>query len=92
MRLILLLLFALAVTAALIAFPNIADQALRIEAFGWLFETRQGAFMIALLVLIFLLWLLQRIVGALFAGPGNVWRSLVSGNSKRHEKRLRNAG
>jgi tetratricopeptide (TPR) repeat protein len=91
MRLILLLLFALAVTAALIAFPNIADQALRIEAFGWLFETRQGAFMIALLVLIFLLWLLQRIAGALFAGPGNIWRSLVTGSSKRNEKRLREA-
>ncbi len=91
MRLILLLLFALAVTVALIAFPDIADQALRIEAFGWLFETRQGAFIIALLVLIFLLWLLQGIIGALFAGPGNIWRSLVAGGGKRNEKRLREA-
>jgi len=91
MRLILLLLFALVVTVALISFPNIADQALRIEAFGWLFETRQGAFIIALLVLIFLLWLLQGIIGALFAGPGNIWRSLVAGGGKRNEKRLREA-
>ena len=91
MRLILLLLFALVVTVALIVFPDIADQALRIEAFGWLFETRQGAFIIALLVLIFLLWLLQGIVGALFAGPGNIWRSLVAGGGKRNEKRLREA-
>lgn len=89
MRLILLLLFALVVTVALIVFPDIADQALRIEAFGWLFETRQGAFIIALLVLIFLLWLLQGIVGALFAGPGNIWHSLVTGGGKRNEKRLR---
>jgi tetratricopeptide (TPR) repeat protein len=91
MRLILLLLFAMVVSVALITFPNIADQALRIEAFGWLFETRQGAFIVALLVLIFLLWLLQRITGALFAGPGNIWRSLVTGSSKRNEKRLREA-
>jgi tetratricopeptide (TPR) repeat protein len=91
MRLILLLLFALAVTVALISFPNIADQTLRIEAFGWLFETRQGAFMVALLVLILLLWLIQRITGALFAGPGNIWRSLVTSNKKRNEKRLRDA-
>lgn len=91
MRLILLLLFALAVTVALTVFPNIADQPLRIEAFGWLFETRQGAFMIALLVLIFLLWLLQGIISALFAGPGNIWRSLVKGGGKRNEKRLREA-
>lgn len=91
MRLILLLLFVLVVSVALIAFPNIADQALRIEAFGWLFETRQGAFIVALLVLILLLWLLQRITGALFAGPGNIWRSLVTGSSKRNEKRLREA-
>jgi len=89
MRLILLLLFALVVTVALVAFPNVADQALRIEAFGWLFETRQGAFIIALLALILLLWLLQRITGALFAGPGSIWRSLVAGSGKRNEKRLR---
>ncbi len=91
MRLILLLLFSLAITVALIAFPNITDQALRVEAFGWLFETRQGAFMVALLALIWLLWLLQRIIGALFAGPGNIWRSLVTGRSERNEKRLREA-
>jgi tetratricopeptide (TPR) repeat protein len=91
MRLILLLLFAMVVSVALITFPDIADQTFRIEAFGWLFETRQGAFIVALLVLIFLLWLLQRITGALFAGPGNIWRSLVTGSSKRNEKRLREA-
>ena len=91
MRLILLLLLALIVTVALIAFPNIADQSLRIEAFGWLFETRQGAFIVALLVLVVVLWLIQRIIGALFAGPGNIWRSLVAGSSKRNEKRLREA-
>jgi len=89
MRFILLLVLALAVSVALIVFPNIADQALRIEAFGWIFETRQGAFIVALLALLFVLWLLRSIVGALFAGPGVAWRSLRLGSRKRREKKLR---
>jgi len=89
MRLILLLLLALAVSIALIVFPDIADQALRIEAFGWIFETRQGAFIVALLALLLVLWLLRNIVGALFAGPGVAWRSLRLGSRKRREKKLR---
>jgi len=91
MRFILLLVLALAVSVALIVFPNIADQALRIEAFGWIFETRQGAFIVALLALLFVLWLLRSIAGALFAGPGAAWRSLRLGSRKRREKKLREA-
>jgi len=91
MRFILLLLLALAVSIALIVFPNIADQALRIEAFGWIFETRQGAFMVALLALLLALWLLRSVVGALFAGPGAAWRSLRLGSRRRREKKLREA-
>lgn len=91
MKLILLLVFALALTIALIAFPDLADQMLRIEAFGWIFETRQGVFLVALLTLLFIIWLLQRVFGALIAGPGNIWRSLRMGNRKRREKRLREA-
>jgi len=91
MRLILLLIIALALTIALIAFPNLADQTLRIEALGWIFETRQGVFLVALLALLLVIWLLQRLFGALIAGPGNIWRSLRMGNRKRREKRLREA-
>jgi len=91
MRFILLLVLALAVSVALIVFPNIADQALRIEAFGWIFETRQGAFIVSLLALLLLLWLLRSMVGALFAGPGAAWRSLRLGSRKRREKKLREA-
>lgn len=91
MRLILLLITALALTIALIAFPNLADQTLRIEALGWIFETRQGVFLVALLALLLVIWLLQRLFGALIAGPGNIWRSLRMGNRKRREKRLREA-
>jgi len=89
MRVILLLLLALVVTVALIVFPDIADQPLRIEAFGWIFETRQGAFIVALLALLLVLWLLRNVVGALFAGPGVAWRSLRLGSRKRREKKLR---
>lgn len=89
MRLILLLLLALAVTIALIVFPDIADQALRIEAFGWIFETRQGAFIVALLALLLLIWLLRGLIGALFAGPGMAWRSLRMGSRKRREKKIK---
>lgn len=89
MRLAFLLLLALAVSIALIIFPNIADQSLRIEAFGWIFETRQGTFIVALLALLILVWLLRSITSALFAGPGAAWRSLRMGSRKRREKKLR---
>jgi tetratricopeptide (TPR) repeat protein len=89
MRLVLFLVLALAVSVALVAFPDVADQALRIEAFGWLFETRQGAFIVLLLVLMLLFWLLRSLFGALFAGPGTLWRSFNMGSHKRREKRLR---
>ena len=91
LKLILLLILALALTIGLIAFPHLADQTLRIEAFGWILETRQGVFLITLIALILIVWLAQRLIGALIAGPGNIWRSLRLGNSKRREKRLRDA-
>jgi len=91
MRLIILLIFALLLTIALVVFPNIADQALRLEAFGWVFETRQGAFIAALLGLLFVIWLIRTLIGALFAGPGHLWRSLRIGSRKRREQNLRDA-
>jgi len=91
MRLALLLVLALVVSIALILFPDIADQALRIEAFGWVFETRQGAFIVVLLALLFVLWLMRRLLAALFAGPGVLWRSLRMGSRKRREKKLKEA-
>jgi len=89
MRLVLLLIIALATAVALIAFPNIADQHLRLEAFGWIFETRQGAFIIALFALLLVIGLLRTIVRAIFSGPGTVWRSVRMGSRKRREKKLR---
>ena len=89
MRFVFMLLLVLAAAAALIAFPDIADQWIRIEAFGWLFEARQGALFIALLLLLFLLLLLRAVIRAIFSGPGTIWQSLRMGGRKRREKRLR---
>jgi len=91
MRLIFLLILALAVSVALIVFPDIADQALRLEAFGWVFETRQGAFIVALFVILLVSWLLRTLIVGLFSGPGHLWQSLRMGSRKRRELRLREA-
>lgn len=91
MQLILLLLLALGVTALLTLFPDIANESIRIEAFGWIFETRQGAFVVGLLALFFALWLVRTLISAILAGPGQIWATLRMGSHKRRELRLREA-
>jgi len=91
MRLTFLLILALAAAALLALFPEIARQTLHIEAFGWVFETHQGTFVISLLVLLFVVTLLRTLVSALLAGPGQVWATLRMGGRKRRELRLREA-
>ncbi len=91
MRLTILLVLSLLLALALIAFPHLADQPLRIEAFGWIFETRQGAFIVALLLLLFMLWLVRALVRALLAGPGQAWQALRLGSRRRREARLKEA-
>ncbi|PCI45124.1 MAG: hypothetical protein COB41_02315 [Proteobacteria bacterium] len=89
MRLKFLLIIALILTIVLTLFPDIALQTLRIEAFGWQFETRQGAFVVSLLLIFGVLWLIQRLLSALVAGPGQLWQTLRMGGKKRREQRLR---
>ncbi len=89
MRIFSLLLLAVAIVVMFTLFPELVSQQVRLEAFGWVFETRQGAFITALLLLLLLLWLLQRVVSAIFAGPGQLWRTLRMGSKKRREQRLR---
>jgi len=74
-----MLTLALALAGVLALFPNVADQVLKIEAFGWIFETRQGPFILLLLLLLGLIWMLRRIISAILAGPGQVWQVLRSG-------------
>ncbi len=89
MRIVIMLTLALALAGVLALFPHVADQPLRIEAFGWLFESRQGPFILLLLLLLGLFWMLRRLLAALVAGPGQVWQVLRSGGRKRREARLR---
>jgi len=89
MRIMIMLTLALALAGVLALFPNVADQTLKIEAFGWIFETRQGPFILLLLLLLGLSWMLRRILAAVLAGPGQVWQVLRSGGRKRREARLR---
>jgi uncharacterized protein HemY len=89
MRLFFLLLLALAIAVLFSLFPAIAGQPLRIEAFEWVFETRQGSFITALLVLLTILWFIRRIISAIFAGPGQLWNTLRMGGRKRREQRLK---
>ncbi|MDQ6959935.1 MAG: hypothetical protein Q9M27_02810 [Mariprofundaceae bacterium] len=89
MRIVIMLTLALALAGVLAMFPHVADQPLRIEAFGWLFESRQGPFILLLLLLLGLFWMLRRSLAAIFAGPGQVWQVLRSGGRQRREARLR---
>jgi len=89
MRIVIMLTLALALAGVLALFPHVADQPLRIEAFGWLFESRQGPFILLLLLLLGLFWMLRRILAAILAGPGQIWQVLRSGGRKRREARLR---
>lgn len=89
MRIVLFLLIALGLTALLTLFPEAASQPVYIDAFGWVLETRQGAFIVALLLVLGVLWLLRRILSALIAGPGQLWQTLRIGGKKRREQRLR---
>ncbi len=91
MRAAAILILSLALLAFLTIFPDVAGQPLRIEAFGWLFETRQGAFAVALLLLLGLFWLLRLLITALFAGPGQIWSSIRSSSKKSREARLKEA-
>ncbi len=89
MRIVIMLMLALALAGVLALFPHVSDQPIRIEAFGWIFETQQGPFILLLLLLLGLFWMLRRILSAFFAGPGQVWQLLRSGGRSRREANLR---
>ena len=89
MRLVIILILALALTAVLALFPEIAQEQMRIEAFGWMLEMTQGAFIVVGLLALCAIWIVQRILAALLSGPGQLWRVLRSGSRKRREMGLR---
>lgn len=89
MRVFILLVLTLGIAILLALFPEAAQEELRIEAFGWILETQQGTFVLALLLLLVLLWAVRHLVGALLAGPSHVWQALRLGGKKRRETHLR---
>lgn len=89
MRLVIILILALALTAGLALFPEIAQEQMRIEAFGWMLEMTQGAFIVVGLLALCAIWIVQRFFAALLSGPGQLWRVLRSGSRKRREMTLR---
>jgi len=89
MRIFIILVLALALAVLFGLFPETADEMLSIRAFGWLFETRQGPFILLLVLGLGVFWLLRRILLALLAGPGHLWQTLRTGSRKRKEAHLR---
>jgi len=85
MRIFIILILALALAALFALFPEVADETLSVRAFGWLFETKQGPFILVLVLALAFYWLLRRIVLAILAGPGQLWQVLKTGRKKRKE-------
>ncbi|MDQ6987530.1 MAG: hypothetical protein Q9M25_06995 [Mariprofundaceae bacterium] len=89
MRTFIVLVLALALAALFALFPDIAERTMSIHAFGWLFEGKQGPFILLLLLALAVFWLLRRMLLAILAGPGQLWHVLRSGSKKRKESYLR---
>ena len=85
MKIKLLLFLALILAVTLSLFPDIARHIMVIEIFGWHFETKQGTFIIMVLMLLFTIEIIQRISLAIVAGPGHIWQTLRNGSRQRRE-------
>ena len=80
------------VLAALFAlYPSFAEETFRLQAFGWVLETRQGPLLIALVALAFVVRLVRNLLGALWQGPGRFWGAWRAGTARRREQKLREA-
>ncbi|MDQ6953040.1 MAG: heme biosynthesis HemY N-terminal domain-containing protein [Mariprofundaceae bacterium] len=91
MKLKLLLLLAFVLTIAFTLFPHVSQEIFRIEAFGWQLETKQGVFVVFMLIVFFLIWFVQRLIAAVMAGPGKIWQTLRTGGQQRREQHLQTA-
>ena len=90
-RILLALTLIIAVFIGLVVFPEISNQAVRIEMLGWLFETRTGMFVLLILFTLGTLWFLQKIFELSINSPKQLWANLSSGNRKRREQRMQEA-
>jgi predicted Zn-dependent protease len=90
-RIIVALLLIIAVFTGLVLFPAVTNQPVRIEVLGWLFETRTGMFILALLFVFGVVWALQKLFNFSVNSPKQLWLNLRSGNKKRRELRFQEA-
>lgn len=90
-RIVMMLLLIAAVFVSLLVFPDIANQRVRIEILGWLFETRTAMFTLLIIFSLSALWLVQRTFTLSINSPKQLWSNLRSGNKKRRELRLQEA-
>ncbi|WP_038247765.1 tetratricopeptide repeat protein [Ghiorsea bivora] len=90
-RIVMMLLLIAAVFVSLLVFPDIANQRVRIEILGWLFETRTAMFILLIIFSLSALWLVQKTFALSINSPKQLWTNLRSGNKKRRELRLQEA-
>lgn len=90
-RIVMMLLLIAAVFVSLLVFPDIANQRVRIEILGWLFETRTAMFILLIIFSLSALWLVQKTFTLSINSPKQLWTNLRSGNKKRRELRLQEA-
>jgi len=89
MRVFFLLLLALAVAAVLALYPNIAQQNMHFEAFGWIIELNQAVFLLILLLILTLFWAMRKIILTVLTLPLRLWRSIWSRTRRLKEENLR---
>ena len=85
------LLLIISIFVALVLFPDVTGQPVRIEMFGWLFETRTGMFILLLLFIYSTYWAVQKLLDLGVNSPRQFWSNFRSGNLKRREQRLQDA-
>ena len=86
-----LLIITLLITMAMVLLPEISSQTLRLQAFGWDIEVRQGFFILAVLALLWLVYLLQLSLKLLMAGQLRLLAGWRTGRMNRREGHLQTA-
>ncbi|MDQ6976087.1 MAG: hypothetical protein Q9M22_05930 [Mariprofundaceae bacterium] len=79
----------LLVVIAMVLLPDTASQLMRMQAFGWQLEIKQGFFILLLLAALWLVYWLNALLQTLLAGTGILRGGLRSGKLNRQERQLR---
>lgn len=79
----------LLVVIAMVLLPDMASQLMRLEAFGWQLEVRQGFFILLVLACLWFVYLLHASLQILLRSHGKLRLGLRSGKLNRQEAHLR---